>query len=324
MWTHSAHAAVLAPRRDRVVEVPGVVGVDREGGQLAQVHARVGRVGLVHGCASRLGGRGARVAAVQAAVEHQALDHVARHGRGGRAGAPRARRACPSRPAPGRPRPRRRARPRVRGPGPNSGSATRKRPRFSSTATIGSSSRPATAAPHGGAHRSLRAACRARPGSASSRVRVRVVLRLHLRLDALAGDDRLAVRAGSSAPTVSVELAAVREGSTSCTRPLPNVFVPTTVARWRSRSAPVTISDALALPPSTSTTTGTSCGSIASPIASWVRSARWRPAHGDDLAVLDEDARHEPRPRAAGRRRCRAGRARSPRRPRSQQLVDLG
>ena len=67
--------AVLAARRDGVVEVPGVVGIYREGRQGGQVHAGVGRVGLV-----RLGLRfgGPRVAAAQAAIEHQALEHVAR------------------------------------------------------------------------------------------------------------------------------------------------------------------------------------------------------------------------------------------------------
>ena len=55
--------------------------------------------------------------------------------------------------------------------------------------------------------------------------------------------------------------------STSWNTPLPNVRVPTTVARLRSRRAPVTISEALALPRSTSTTTGMS-SSMASPSAS--------------------------------------------------------
>ncbi len=71
------HVAVLAARRDGVVEVPGVVGVDREGRQVGQVHAGVGRVGVL-GRALGLRRGGARVAAAQPAVEHQPLEHVAR------------------------------------------------------------------------------------------------------------------------------------------------------------------------------------------------------------------------------------------------------
>ena len=51
---------------------------------------------------------------------------------------------------------------------------------------------------------------------------------------------------------------------------------PTSEARPRSRNAPAVISEALALPPSTSTTTG-SLGATASPWASSVRLARLRP-----------------------------------------------
>ena len=98
-------------------------------------------------------GRRARVVAVQATVEHQALEHV----------------ACavgPAQPAdhPGTPLPgahqhevtRVRTARIDRSPRPNSGSATRKRPRFSSTATSGWSSRLS-----GGLIESARAACRA-------------------------------------------------------------------------------------------------------------------------------------------------------------------
>ena len=42
-----------------------------------------------------------------------------------------------------------------------------------------------------------------------------------------------------------------------CTEPLPNVPAPITVARLWSCSAPATISEADAVPPSTSTTIGT-------------------------------------------------------------------
>ena len=72
------HPAVLATCGDRVVEVLGVVGVDREGGQRRQVDAGVGGERVVRG-ALRLGRSRARVGAAQAAVEHQALEHVAGH-----------------------------------------------------------------------------------------------------------------------------------------------------------------------------------------------------------------------------------------------------
>ena len=64
-----------APGRPRgarglgVVVVPGVVGIDREGGQGREVDARVRREGVVRGGLG-LGGRGAGVGAAQAAVEH--------------------------------------------------------------------------------------------------------------------------------------------------------------------------------------------------------------------------------------------------------------
>ena len=148
MWTQTRARGRPRGGRDGVVEVPGVVGVDREGRQRGEVHARVGRVGLARG-ALGLGLGRARVAAAQAAVEHQPLEHVARDvGRPSR----RTTRA-PRLPAPTSTRSPSSAPPRstaVRGPRPNSGSATRKRPRFSSTATSGWSrrrgGRPRTAA----------------------------------------------------------------------------------------------------------------------------------------------------------------------------------
>ena len=162
-----------------------VVGVDREGGQVAQVHARVGRVRLVQPRprpprSPRAGSCGAGRGRASAPRPRRGRDRAAR------AGAARARRACPQptstrSPAPAPPRST-----AVRGPGPKSGSATRKRPRFSSTATIGSSSRRAGAAPDRGAHRACERARRARPGSASSRSVSRVVHGPDLRLDALA------------------------------------------------------------------------------------------------------------------------------------------
>ena len=68
-------------------------------------------------------------------------------------------------------------------------------------------------------------------------------------------------------PTVMSSAPPLESGSISWKTPLPNVRVPTTVARLRSCSAPVTISDADADWRLTSTTTGTVLG-IAPPVAS--------------------------------------------------------
>ena len=57
-------------------------------------------------------------------------------------------------------------------------------------------------------------------------------------------------------PTVMSSAPPLGSRSISWKTPLPNVRVPTTFARLRSCSAPVTISDAEAEPSSTSTTTG--------------------------------------------------------------------
>ena len=57
----------LAAGGHRVVEVLGVVGVDREGGQLGQVHAGVARVWLGERVL-RLAAGGAGVVAVEAAI----------------------------------------------------------------------------------------------------------------------------------------------------------------------------------------------------------------------------------------------------------------
>ena len=201
-------AAVLAPGGDRVVEVLGVVGVDREGGQRREVHAGVGGVGLGHGVLGLGGGR-APVAAVQAAVEHQPLDHVARAVGAAEHPQPRARRACPSPPAPGRPGPAGRAprrcagRARTAAPRRGSGRAARARPR---TARRGGRRAAALAA---AVTIWLQDACRARRAAPRRASVSRVVLRPHLRLDALRGD-RLAagqVVVGDG----EVEQAAVRE-----------------------------------------------------------------------------------------------------------------
>ena len=67
-------------------------------------------------------------------------------------------------------------------------------------------------------------------------------------------------------PTVMSSAPPLASRSISWKTPLPNVRVPTTFARLRSCSAPVTISDAEADPWSTSTATGMSRG-IAPPVA---------------------------------------------------------
>ena len=82
------------------------------------------------------------------------------------------------------------------------------------------------------------------------------------------------------------------------TVPLPNVFVPTSVARPRSWSAPATISDADADPPSTSTTSWI-VGSVATP-----------PGLGDRL---DEGAVRVAAARRPSRRRGTGSRCRGPR-----------
>ena len=75
---HAQHALLHPAGRDRVVEVARVGRVDREGREVGEVHAGVGREWLGHGELGLVGGC-ARVGAAQAAVDHQALQHVARH-----------------------------------------------------------------------------------------------------------------------------------------------------------------------------------------------------------------------------------------------------
>jgi hypothetical protein len=73
-----------------------------------------------------------------------------------------------------------------------------------------------------------------------------------------------------------VQRAAVGQRLSSWKTPLPKVWVPTTVARWWSCSAAVTISEAEAVSWSTSTTIGIR-GEIAPPVASsvsWAACAR--------------------------------------------------
>ena len=230
---------------------------------------------------------------MQAAVEHQPLDHVARAVRASEP-AQHARAAlAASRPARGRPRPRRRAPPRCAGPRPNSGSATRKRPRFSSTATSGWSSRRAGRRPRTAALIELASdACRARPGSASSRSVSRVVLGPDLRLDALACDDRLAVgqvvvgrRSGRARRRSRAARPPGRGPCRTCACRRPSrgrgraARRSRSRRRWRCRRPP-------ARPPGCSSVDRVALGVLRALGAV-------APAHRDDLAVLDEDARHE-------------------------------
>ena len=259
MWTQtrtwpSSRAAEIASSKSWASSGSIVkVGSSRE------VHARVGRVRARPAASLGLGLGRARVAS--GAGRGRASGPRARRAprRGARAGGSRARRACPSRPARGRPRRRRRARPRCAGRWPNSGSATRKRPRFSSTATSGWSrrraGRPRTAALTACSGEHVRA-----PSAAPRRAWCRgLSTAFTCGLDALLGD-RLAARevvVGHGEVEVRRRWRAARPPAPG---PCRRCCVPTTVARLRSRSAPVTISEALALPPSTSTTTGMSSG----------------------------------------------------------------
>src|SRR3954452_16148336 len=77
-------------------------------------------------------------------------------------------------------------------------------------------------------------------------------------------------------PTVMSSAPPLESGLISWKTPLPNVRVPTTVARWRSWSAPVTISEAEADWPLTSTVTGIFVG-MEEPVASKTCSGRERP-----------------------------------------------
>ena len=77
-------------------------------------------------------------------------------------------------------------------------------------------------------------------------------------------------------PTVMSSAPPLESCLISWKTPLPNVRVPTTVARSRSCSAPVTISDAEADSPLTSTATGILV-LIDEPVASNTRSGRERP-----------------------------------------------
>ena len=70
------YVAVLSAGGDRVIEVLGVARVDRERGECGEIHAGIGRVGLVDGVIGLRGGR-PRVGAVEPAVQHQPLEHVA-------------------------------------------------------------------------------------------------------------------------------------------------------------------------------------------------------------------------------------------------------
>ena len=94
MCTHSRTASPSRCGGDRVVEVARVGRVDGEGGQVAQVHPAVlGR--RAGSTASRPRPPAAGTSAAQAAVEHQALEHVAGHVRAPEPPRPRARPRLP-------------------------------------------------------------------------------------------------------------------------------------------------------------------------------------------------------------------------------------
>ena len=144
----TAGRRVLAHGGDGVVEVLGVVGVDRERGQVAQVHARVApRPGRrARSRPRRLHRAGRSGAGPRSSISPSTTSRATPGGRAARA---RARRACPRPPARGRraePAARRRAPPR---PVAEQRLGDQEAAALRSTATIGKSSRrpaPRTAA----------------------------------------------------------------------------------------------------------------------------------------------------------------------------------
>ena len=164
-----------------------------------------------------------------------------------------------------------------RGPGSKNGSATRNLPRRSITATrrrrrrgrlalTGLRPRPSCSATVSAWSSGPCAGCRAAytlggiPAPSRTPPPPRL---LPVRSEVLADGD--------------VERAAVGSGWISWKTPLPYVCVPTTFARPRSLSAPVTISAADAVPRSTSTTIGI-LGAIASPLAMYTWRGWLRPS----------------------------------------------
>ena len=88
-------------------------------------------------------------------------------------------------------------------------------------------------------------------------------------------------------PAVMSSAPPLESSRTSWKTPLPNVSVPTTVARSRSCSAPVTISEADAVSPLTSTTIGAVGHDRVAGGAQRLLLDR-APARGDDRPVLEE------------------------------------
>ena len=192
MCTQTRSAPVLAAGRDGVVEVLRVVGVDREGGQRREVHARVGGVRVSR---SSLGLGGGRPRRSRGAARGRASGPPPRRGRG-RGGPARARTRAPRLPGAHQHAGRRPRVPRARPPSAARG-RTAARPRGSARA---SRARPPSAHPGGRPGAGPRAAHPARSrtvstaiGSASSRSVWALSFAVTCGLDPLAGD-RLAVR----------------------------------------------------------------------------------------------------------------------------------
>ena len=283
-----------APRRSAEIASSkswAVDRVDREGRQAVQVAAR--RV---------VGGRAGRSTASRAARSTPAGSGGAARGAGGRPPGRRARRrggraAAP----PGRAPPRRapaagargdragrrgRARRSRGGPRPKTGSPVRKRPRASSRTTSGSPG----AGPAGPPPRPPPGPDGSRAGAtddADGLVQALVgrrgghVLGRDVGQDALPGLDAAAaevapvgreVLAGGDVQRAAVGAARGPAGR----RPCRTSACPTTFARSRSCSAPVTISEADAVPLSTRTTSG-AFGTTGLPVARSVRAGTARP-----------------------------------------------
>ena len=112
-------------------------------------------------------------------------------------------------------------------------------------------------------------------------------------------------------PAVMSSAPPLESSRTSWKTPLPKVSVPTTFARSRSCRAPVTISEAEAVPLLTSTATRRLGHHGIAGGAQRLLLDR-APARGDDRARRRGRPRRSAAPRRPGRRRCRADRARRP------------
>ena len=280
MWTHTRmRPAVQRSAPSRVVEVPRGRRVDRERGQVAQVarprppapRRRLARLALHE-----------RVeAAAQAAVEHQPLEHVARHVR---AAEPRSTiRPCPARgpwapPARGRRRPP--ARPSVDVDAPAAGEEGL----GGEEAAAALEHRDHGRSPRRRAERTAARAVRGARRTSRADVERLVALRVGVVVPPHRTDAGSIPPAAAEVAPVRREVLPHRDVQRAAVGELPDLLedalaerlLPTTSARSRSCSAPVTISEADAEPPSTSTTTGIA-PSIELPSASNTRRGRGAP-----------------------------------------------